>query len=124
MIADEAVLDNPAMSHNEVSPDADALSMPVGAAMFTQRSIRRMRPDPLPVEHLRVIVAAAAKAPNGGNRQIGRLLVTTDREKIAEFGELYRRSWWAKRKEGQGWNGPRGRPAGRRLHGVGDAPRR
>ncbi|HEY1821159.1 MAG TPA: nitroreductase family protein [Trebonia sp.] len=92
--------------------DARELSMPIGEAMFTQRSIRRMRPDPIPVEHLRVIIAAAVKAPNGGNRQIGRLLVATDRDKIAEFGELYRGSWWAKRKKDRGWNGPEDVPPG------------
>ncbi|MBO0714483.1 MAG: nitroreductase family protein, partial [Acidimicrobiales bacterium] len=66
--------------------DATSLTMPVGEAIFTQRSIRRMRPDPIPVEHLRLVVEAAVKAPNGGNQQIGRLLVVTDRAKIAEFG--------------------------------------
>jgi nitroreductase len=71
-----------------------------------------MRPDPIPVEHLRLVGAAAAKAPNGGNRQICRLLVTTDREKIAVFGELYHRSWWAKRKVDRGWSGPGDVPAG------------
>jgi nitroreductase len=88
------------------SEDTDALAMTVGETIFTQRSIRRMRPDPIPVEHLRLVAAAASKAPNGGNRQIGRLLVATDREKIAAFGELYYRSWWAKRKEDRGWSGP------------------
>ena len=92
--------------------DTRELSMPIGEAMFTQRSIRRMRPDPISVEHLRLIVAAAAKAPNGGNRQIGRLLVATDRDKVAAFGELYRRSWWAKRKVDRGWNGPEDVPPG------------
>jgi nitroreductase len=94
----------PTMEEPEVDPSE--LSMPIGEAMFTQRSIRRMRPDPIPVAHLHVIIAAAAKAPNGSNRQIGRLLVATDRDKIAAFGELYQRSWWAKRKEDQGWSGP------------------
>ena len=91
---------------------AGELSMPVGEAMFTQRSIRRMRSDPVPVEQLRLIIAAAAKAPNGGNRQICRLLVATDRDKIALFGALYHRSWWAKRKEDRGWNGPADVPPG------------
>jgi nitroreductase len=92
--------------------DARALSMPLGEAIFTQRSIRRMRPDPVSVEHLRIIVAAAVKAPNGGNRQIGRLLVVTDRDKLAQFGALYRRSWWAKRKVDRGWSGPEDVPPG------------
>jgi nitroreductase len=99
----------------EIAPaeaDARELSMPLGEAIFTQRSIRRMRPDPVSVEHLRIIVAAAVKAPNGGNRQIGRLLVVTDRDKLTQFGALYRRSWWAKRKVDRGWSGPEDVPPG------------
>jgi nitroreductase len=92
--------------------DGQALTMPLGEAMFTQRSIRKMRPDPIPVEHLRLIVEAAVKAPNGGNAQHGRLLVVTDRAKIAAFGELYHRSWWAKRKADRGWDGPQDVPPG------------
>jgi len=80
------------------------LTMPVGEVMFTQRSIRRMKPDPIPVEHLHLILEAAQKAPNGGNRQIGRFLVVNDRATILEFGKLYREAWWAKRAdEKQPW---------------------
>lgn len=96
--------------------DVAELSMPVGEAIFTQRSIRRMRQDPIPVEHLRLVVAAAVKAPSGGNSQIGRILVVTDRDKIAAFGELYHRSWWAKRKADRGWNGPEDVPPGDTSH--------
>jgi nitroreductase len=92
--------------------DHDALSMPIGEAMFTQRAIRRMKPDRIPPEHLRLVIEAAVKAPNGGNRQIGRYLVVTDPAKIAEFGDLYRTSWWAKRKLDRGWNGPEDVPEG------------
>jgi nitroreductase len=44
--------------------------MPIGEATFTQRSIRRFRPDAIPGEDIRLILEAAAKAPNGGNNQI------------------------------------------------------
>jgi nitroreductase len=81
----------------------DRLHMPLGEAIFTQRSIRRFKPDPIPVEDLRLIVEAAVRAPNGGNRQIGRFLVVTDRARIQEFGALYREAWWAKRKDEKGW---------------------
>ena len=91
--------------------DHSRLSMPIGEAMFTQRSIRRFRPDPIPADDLRLIVEAAYKAPNGGNRQPGRLLVLTDRAKIAEFGALYREAWWAKRRDERGWTGPQDIPA-------------
>jgi nitroreductase len=82
--------------------DYSRLSMPVGEAMFTQRSIRRLKPDPIPMEDIRVIVEAAVKAPNGGNSQPTRMLVVTDKEKIRQFAALYKEAWWAKRAD-QGW---------------------
>jgi nitroreductase len=86
--------------------DAARLGMSVGEAMFTQRSIRRFRPDPIPVSDLRLLLEAAVRAPNGGNRQIGRFLVITDRERLVRFGALYREAWWAKRRDEFGWTGP------------------
>src|SRR5262249_13490547 len=83
--------------------DHDRLSMPVGEVMFTQRSIRRFKPDPIPMEDLRLIIEAAMRAPNGGNSQIARFLVVTDRARIREFGALYHEAWWAKRLEQFGW---------------------
>ena len=81
----------------------DRLKMPIGDAMFTQRSVRRFKPDPIPIEDIHLIVDAAVKAPNRGNRQIGRFLVLTDRNVIREFGTIYHEAWWAKRKEERGW---------------------
>jgi nitroreductase len=86
--------------------DHTRLSMPIGEAMFTQRSIRRFRPDPIPVEDLRLILEAAVRAPNGANRQIARFLVVTDRERLRAFGRLYHEAWWAKRREERGWTRP------------------
>ena len=83
--------------------DYSRLSMPIGEAMFTQRSVRRFKPDPIPKEDLRLIVEAAVKAPNGGNRQVGRFVVVTDREKIRAFAPLYHEAWWAKRLDEKGW---------------------
>src|SRR3954469_14840276 len=77
----------------------DRLSMPIGEAMFSQRSIRRFRPDPIPTEDLHLILEAAIKAPSGGNRQPGRFLVLTEPEVIKQFGALYREAWWAKRRD-------------------------
>ncbi len=97
--------------------DYSMLSMPVGEAMFTQRSIRRFKPDPIPVDLLHLLVEAAVRAPNGGNRQIGRFLVLTDRAKIREFGTLYREAWYAKRRdEGHAWTKPEDIPAEDRNH--------
>jgi nitroreductase len=84
--------------------DYARLNMPIGEAMFTQRSIRRFKRDPIPTEDLRLILEAASKAPSGGNRQPGRFLVLTDKAVIREFGALYHEAWWAKRRdEGKPW---------------------
>jgi len=80
--------------------------MSLGEAMFTQRAIRRMKPDPIPVEDLHTIVDAAVKAPNGGNKQPGRFLVLTEKPKLQEFGKLYHEAWWAKRRDHEGWLSP------------------
>jgi len=82
-----------------MDPDVTRLSMPVGEAMFSQRSIRRFRPDPIPTEDLQLVIEAAIKAPSGGNRQPGRFLVLNDPNVIREFGTLYREAWWAKRRD-------------------------
>lgn len=86
--------------------DHTRLSMTLGETIFTQRSIRRFRPDPVPLADLELIVAAAAKAPSGGNSQIARFLVVNDRDLIREFGALYHEAWWAKRRDAAGWTGP------------------
>jgi nitroreductase len=75
------------------------LAMPLGDAIFTQRSIRRFTPDPVSIEDVQLLVEAAVKAPNGGNQQVARFLVVTDRERIREFGALYHEAWWAKRHD-------------------------
>jgi len=79
--------------------DYSRLSMPLGEAIFTQRSIRRFRPDAIPLADIHLIVEAAVRAPNGGNQQIARLLVVNDRATIREFGALYHEAWWAKRRD-------------------------
>ena len=79
--------------------DHSRLSMSLGEAIFTQRSIRRYRPDSIPLADVRLILEAAVKAPNGGNQQLARFLVVNDREAIRAFGPLYREAWWAKRRD-------------------------
>lgn len=82
------------------------LNMNIGEAMFTQRAIRRLKPDPIGDEELKIIMDAASKAPNGGNEQPVRFLVIRAREKIRAFGALYHEAWWAKRLEQRGWSKP------------------
>jgi nitroreductase len=79
--------------------DTARLDMPLGEAMFSQRSIRRFRPDPISSEDLQLLLEAAVKAPSGGNRQPARFMVLTDPEVIRQFGVLYREAWWAKRRD-------------------------
>jgi len=86
--------------------NVDRLTTPIGEVMFTQRSVRKFRPDPIPVDDIRLILEAAVKAPNGGNHQIARFLVVNDREQIREFGRLYHEAWWAKRWDDHRWTKP------------------
>lgn len=79
--------------------DHSRLAMPLGEAIFTQRSIRRFKPDPIPLDDIHLLVEAAVRAPNGGNQQVARFLVVNDRASISRFGELYREAWWAKRRD-------------------------
>jgi nitroreductase len=93
---------------------AERLSMPLGEAIFTQRAIRRLKPDPIPEEDLRDILQAAIRAPSGGNVQPWHFVVLQDRELRARFSELYREAWWAKRKDA-GINGPEDIPESNRT---------
>ena len=85
-----------------LEPPAE-LAMPIGEAMFTQRAIRKFKPDEITDAQLELILDAASKAPNGGNIQPARFLVIRDPARIRAFGELYKEAWWAKRREGPGW---------------------
>ncbi|HUO31665.1 MAG TPA: nitroreductase family protein [Bryobacteraceae bacterium] len=51
--------------------------------LFAQRqSVRQYKPDPIPAEHLRLILDAARRAPTAMNQQPWKFLVICDREKI------------------------------------------
>ena len=78
---------------------ASRLSMPLGETIFTQRAIRRMKPDPIPEADLRDILEAAIRAPSARNSQPWHFLVVRDPELRAKVGELYEEAWWAKRKD-------------------------
>lgn len=84
---------------------AQRLSMPLGEAIFTQRAIRRFRPDPIADEDLRTLLEAAIRAPNGGNQQRWHFLVVKEAALRAELGKLYHEAWWAKRRD-EGIRGP------------------
>lgn len=95
-----------------LEPPAE-LTMPIGEAMFTQRATRRLDPDrPVSDAHLKIILDAASKAPNGSNAQPARFLVVRDRARIEAFGKLYFEAWWAKRYDAYGWTGKHDIPEG------------
>ena len=96
------------MTMVKLEPPAQ-LAMSLGEAMFTQRAIRRLKPDPVSDEDLKTLMDAASKAPSSRNSQSARFLVVRDRDRIRRFGELYREAWWAKRPVG--WT-PEGVPEG------------
>ena len=64
-------------------------------AMYSQRSITRFRPDPVPKEAIDKIIEAATQAPSGGNLQHWEFIAITDPEVIAQVGNLYREVWLA-----------------------------
>ena len=62
-------------------------------AIYSQRQITRYRPDPVPREAIEQIIAAAIRAPSGGNTQPWHFIAITDRELIEKIGSLYRDLW-------------------------------
>jgi nitroreductase len=60
-------------------------------AIHTARSLRRLKPDPVPEELITRVLDAAIRAPSGGNAQTWRFLVVRDATLRRELGKLYRR---------------------------------
>jgi nitroreductase len=58
--------------------------------MYTNRSVRRFRPDPIPEEVLVRLIEAATCAPSGSNAQRWHFVLVRDPELRARVGELYR----------------------------------
>jgi nitroreductase len=50
-------------------------------------SVRKYKPDPVPQEHLELILNAARLAPNSGNQQACRYLTVEDKERLDELKE-------------------------------------
>ena len=61
--------------------------------MRTTRSMRRLKPDPVPPALIRQILEAGTLAANGGNMQNWRFLVIRDPAIKAAAGAYYRRAW-------------------------------
>ena len=61
--------------------------------MRTTRSMRRLKPDPVPDELIRKILTAGSCAPSGGNMQRWRFLIVKDPGVKATVGAYYKRAW-------------------------------
>jgi len=61
-------------------------------ALYSTRAMRRVRPDPIPLDTQARILDAAIRAPSGGNVQAWRFVLVDSPELKAELGPLYRDS--------------------------------
>jgi nitroreductase len=74
--------------------------MELHEALYTTRAMRRVRPDPIPIDAQARILDAAIRAPSGGNSQPWRFVLVDSPALKAELGPLYRESMaalWATR---------------------------
>jgi len=62
--------------------------------IWSRRSIRKYKSDPVPEEHLNLILEAARRAPTGGNRQNWRMIVITDHELRSKTAEACSHQMW------------------------------
>lgn len=67
--------------------------VPLLEGIRTTRSIRRLKPDPVPPELVRKVCEAGTFAPSGGNRQPWIFVAVTDPERRAWLAERYGRAW-------------------------------
>ena len=65
--------------------------MDIYEALYTTRAMRRITPDPIPLDVQQRILDAAVRAPSGGNTQNWRFLVVDDPEVRSQLGPIYRR---------------------------------
>ena len=67
--------------------------VPLLEGLRTTRSIRRLKPDPVPPELIRKVCEAGTFAPSGGNRQPWIFVAVTDPERRAWVAERYGNAW-------------------------------
>jgi nitroreductase len=70
-----------------------SLEMPLEEAMRTQRSIRRLKPDPVSDELLLHLIELALRAPSGGNSQGWEFVVVRDRAVKERLARLNMQAW-------------------------------
>ena len=73
--------------------EASANEPSIFEIMRTTRSMRRLKPDPVPNALVRQILEAGVAAANGGNMQRWRFLVVKDRLVKETVAAYYKRAW-------------------------------
>ena len=64
--------------------------MDVYEALYTTRAMRRVKPDPIPIDVQKKILDAAVRAPSGGNTQNWRFMLVDDKAMMGKLGPIYR----------------------------------
>jgi nitroreductase len=64
--------------------------MDVYEALYTTRAMRRVKPDPIPIDVQQRILDAAVRAPSGGNTQNWRFMLVDDPGVKGRLGPIYR----------------------------------
>jgi nitroreductase len=85
--------------------------MDIYEALYTTRMMRRLRPDPIPLDTQARILDAAVRAPNGGNTQRWHFVAVDDPKLIREFGELFRQARAVEYEKFKAGTGPMAAPA-------------
>ncbi len=62
-------------------------------AIFSQRAIRKLKPDPVSDEFVHKLIEAATKAPSGGNREPWAFVVVRDEAAKQKIGAWYLQAW-------------------------------
>jgi nitroreductase len=73
-------------------PQAGSPEIGLFEAIYSARSIRRLKPDPVPDELITRILDAAIRAPSGGNSQGWAFVVVRDLDLRHQLGVIYRKA--------------------------------
>jgi nitroreductase len=73
-------------------PEPGLPSIGLFDAIYSARSIRRLRPDPVPEELITRILDAAIRAPSGGNAQSWAFVVVRHPDLRRQLGVIYRKA--------------------------------
>jgi nitroreductase len=92
--------------------------MDIYEGLYTTRMMRKMRPDPIPLDTQARILDAAVRAPNGGNTQRWHFVAVDDPELICEFAGLFRQARALEYEKFKTGTGPMVAPAPGMDHGA------